>query len=135
MRAVLDPNVLVSALLSPRGTPGGIIRAWNDGRFDLVVSAALLDELGRVLAYPKLRKRVSEDESRRYLDRLARDGEVTVDPAEPPKLRSDDPDDDYLIALAEQSRAAIVSGDKHLLVLADRIPVFSPRDWLDRIPG
>lgn len=135
MRAVLDPNVLVSAVLSPRGSPGLIVRAWHDGRFDLVVSAALLDELSRVLAYPKLRKRVSEDEARRYLDRLARDGDMVEDPSRRPAVRSDDPDDDYLIALADDTRAAIVSGDHHLLDLGDRIPVFSPREWLDRIPG
>lgn len=135
MRAVLDPNVLVSAVLSPRGAPGSILRAWHDGRFDMVVSPALLEELERVLAYPKLRKRVSEAEARRYLDRLARDGETAMDPPGPPKVRSDDPDDDYLIALAQDARAAIVSGDRHLLDLAGRIPVCSPRAWLDRLPG
>lgn len=38
MRAVLDPNVLVSALLSPTGTPARIVLAWAEGRFELVVS-------------------------------------------------------------------------------------------------
>lgn len=55
MRAVLDPNVLVSAVLSPRGAPADVLRAWHDGRFELVVSPHLLDGLERVLAYPKLR--------------------------------------------------------------------------------
>jgi predicted nucleic acid-binding protein len=41
-----------------------------------------------------------------------------------------DPGDDYLIALASSQRAALVSGDKHLLDLAGKIPVFSPREFI-----
>ena len=39
--------------------------------------------------------------------------------------------DDYLIALAESQRAVLVSGGAHLLDLSARIPVRSPRDFLD----
>jgi len=46
-------------------------------------------------------------------------------------VHSRDPDDDYLIALASAHRAALVSGDKHLLALEGEIPVFSPRAFLD----
>jgi predicted nucleic acid-binding protein len=47
-----------------------------------------------------------------------------------PRTLSIDPGDDYLIALACSQRAALVSGDKHLLDLADKIPVFSPREFM-----
>jgi predicted nucleic acid-binding protein len=50
-------------------------------------------------------------------------------------VRSDDPGDDYLIALASAQRAALVSGDKHLLDVSDEIPVFSPRDFLELLVG
>lgn len=46
-------------------------------------------------------------------------------------MRSRDPDDDYLIALASAERAALVSGDRHLLALDHEIPVFSPRAFED----
>jgi predicted nucleic acid-binding protein len=39
--------------------------------------------------------------------------------------------DDYLIALAESQRAVLVSGGAHLLDLSARIPVRSPRDFLE----
>ncbi|MGH2892355.1 MAG: PIN domain-containing protein, partial [Solirubrobacteraceae bacterium] len=45
MRTVVDPNVLVSAAISPAGPPRQIVAAWIDGRFELVISPALLDEL------------------------------------------------------------------------------------------
>ena len=46
-------------------------------------------------------------------------------------VRSADPGDDYLIALASAHRAALVFGDKHLLDVSDDIPVFSLRDFLE----
>ena len=70
MRAVLDPNVLVSALLSPHGTPARLLRLWIDGAYDLVLSGELLDELRRVLAYPKIRSRVSEEQAASFVQLL-----------------------------------------------------------------
>lgn len=45
------------------------------------------------------------------------------------------PDDDYLIALASAQRAALVSGDKHLLGFEGEIPVFSPRTFSGMLAG
>jgi PIN domain len=56
VRAVLDANVLISAILSPRGTPARLLLAWQAGAFDLVVSPALLAILRHTLAYPKLER-------------------------------------------------------------------------------
>ena len=58
MRAVLDANVLISAILSPRGTPARLVLAWQAGAFDLVVSPLLLAEVRHAMAYPKLVRRV-----------------------------------------------------------------------------
>jgi putative PIN family toxin of toxin-antitoxin system len=132
VRAVLDPNILISALLSPSGTPAGVLRAWIHGGFELVMSPRLLEELERALAYPKIRKRVASDEARSFCSWLRSAAEVVEDPGAPPSVRSRDPDDDYLIALAEQQRALLVSGDDHLLELADRIPVFTAAGFLER---
>ena len=126
MRAVLDPNVLVSAVLSRSGTPATLLRAWLEGGYELVVSPALLGEFARVLGYPKIAKRVSPEEARELLDMLRLQAELSQDPDRGPSVRSPDPDDDYLIALAEAATAVIVSGDSDLLGLADQIPVYTP---------
>lgn len=52
--AVLDTNVLVSGFGWPGGPPGRILDHALAGRFLIVTSTPLLDELGRVLQYPKL---------------------------------------------------------------------------------
>jgi len=130
VRAVLDPNVLIFALLSRDGSPARVLRAWLDGAFELVVSSALLAELERALAYPKIRARVEPTEAAQLLELLVRGGQMRADSERPTGIRSPDPGDDYLIALAESARAVIVSGDRHLLGLADRCPVRSPAEFL-----
>lgn len=134
MRAVLDPNVLVSAVLSRGGTPAALLRAWLDGGYEMVVSPALLGELERVLGYPKIAKRVSSAEARELVDMLRLQADLVDDPiddpAGAPSVRSPDPDDDYLIALAQVATALIVSGDSDLQGLADQIPVYTPAAFL-----
>jgi uncharacterized protein len=134
VRAVLDANVVVSALLSPRGVPAELLRAHRAGEFELVVSPALLAELERALGSPKLRRRIAEADAREFVADLARDATQAPDPDRAElSVRSRDPDDDYLVALAARQRCALVSGDADLLALAGRIPVFTPRDFLDLV--
>lgn len=134
MKAVLDANVLISAVLAPAGAPAKVLRLWLDGAYELVVSPRLLAELDRALAYPKLRARVPPHEAGELLELLGRHAEVVPDPRDSPQaVRSSDPGDDYLIALAAAEGAILVSGDAHLLALADELPVLSPAAFLTRI--
>jgi uncharacterized protein len=132
VRIVLDANVLVAALLSPSGTPATLIVRWLAGDYELVVSEHLLEELGRVLAYPKIRTSISEEDADEFVDRVRANAELANDPPKPPP-RSADPGDDYLLALAEAEHALLVSGDKHLLDLAEAFPILTPREFLDTL--
>ena len=130
MRAVLDPNVIISALLSPSGAPARTLVAWQQGEYELVVSPLLLAELERALTYPKLRRRIPAAEAERVVAWLASAAIVGSDPDWPPPLRSADPGDDYLLALAESEHAVLVSGDDHLLSMAADLPIHSPASFL-----
>jgi uncharacterized protein len=131
-RAVLDPGVLVSALITPTGRPAELLLAARAGSFELIVSPHLLDELETVLRRKKFRRYVDLDGVAAYLDLMRRDGHLAADPKTTPPLRCADPDDDYLLALAHSQNAALVSGDSDLLELSDKIPVFSPAEFLAR---
>lgn len=131
MRAVLDPNVVISGALSPSGAPSDVLRSLARGEFELIVPQALMDELKQALAYPKLRRHIGEADAAGLIRWVADSATVVVDPDTEPPVHSRDPDDDYLIGLASAHRAALVSGDKHLLDLEGQIPVFSPRAFLD----
>lgn len=135
MKAVLDPNVLIAALLSPRGTPATLIVRWLAGDFELVVSQQLLEELARVVAYPKIRAKISQDDADAFVELVRSDAELASDPPTPER-RSTDSSDDYLLALAEVEHALLVTGDEHLLGLADAFPIVTPRVFLETLePG
>ncbi|MGH3064336.1 MAG: putative toxin-antitoxin system toxin component, PIN family [Gaiellaceae bacterium] len=134
LRVVLDPGVLVSAVLTAMGPPAQVIDRWRDAEFDLVVSPHLLDELLEVLLRPQFRAFVDESDVRAYVEALRGEALVVPDVEDPPAV-TPDPDDDYLVALAIAGRAdLIVSGDAHLTSLTDPpVPVLRPRELLDEL--
>jgi uncharacterized protein len=129
-RAVLDPGVLVSALITPTGTAAKLLSAAREGNFDLLVSGLLLEELEVVLRRDKFRSYLDLDEVSAGIRLLLDEGQMVEDPESDPPVRCVDPNDDYLIALAHQEKAALVSGDRGLLELAREIPVFAPGEFL-----
>lgn len=132
LRVVCDPNVLISARLSPRGAPAQILKEWTEDRLELIVSPLLLAELGGVLERPKFRRWLTVEEARAFVDAL-RTGAVVVH--DPPALPGVTPDhkDDYLVALARAADAdRLISGDPHLTDLpAADPPVLTPRAFVD----
>ncbi len=133
MRAVLDVNLLISAILSPTGTPARLLLAWQAGAFELIVSPALLDELRRAVTYPKLRRLVPASEGEAFVGWIAEAATLASDPGGPPPIDSPDPGDAYLLALAAAQDAVLVSGDRHLLGLADGFPVRTPASFLSML--
>jgi putative PIN family toxin of toxin-antitoxin system len=129
-RAVLDPGVLVSALITPSGTPAKLLAKAHRGELELIVSPVLLAALEGVLRQEKFRRYVGLDAVSDYLALLRRLAVLTADPVGPPPLRSPDPDDDYLIALAHSSSAILVSGDSDLLDMSGGAPICAPADLL-----
>jgi putative PIN family toxin of toxin-antitoxin system len=133
-RAVLDPGVLVSALLSPSGTPAALYLAAMTGEFELVVCPHLLNELLEVLGREKLRRYVLPEEAAAFAVALRRVGRFQPDPEIEPGV-TPDPDDDYLVALARAAGAhAIVSGDRRLVELKGVSPrIVTPARFLLRL--
>lgn len=129
---MIDPGVLIAALLSPTGAPGLIFRRWLQGEIEIVTSPQLLAELKRVLERPKFRPYVSTADARDFISLLRR-GTVPGEDHSPTAPLSLDPGDDYLIGLARAVGVRfLVSGDRHLLdaKLADPT-VLTPRQLID----
>jgi putative PIN family toxin of toxin-antitoxin system len=130
-RAVLDTNVLVSALISPGGPSAALLLELRAGAFELVVSPILLAELGEVLGRPKFRPYVTAAEATAYMELIRHEATIHDDPPPGEDPLSADPDDEYLLDLARAAAAdVLVSGDSHLLVLRDVVPVMSPAEFL-----
>jgi uncharacterized protein len=135
IRVVIDPGVYVSAFISPRrAAPGLVVEALLDGDIDALVSPLLMAELARVLGRDKFERAASDGRAEAFVALIAERGIRVEDPAPTPGA-TDDPDDDYLVALAQaQSAEAIISGDRHLLSIAlDDLAVWTPRALVDRL--
>jgi putative PIN family toxin of toxin-antitoxin system len=116
MHLVIDTNVLLSALMSPVSPSAQVLALWRSRKFDLLTSDEQLDEIVRVTRYPKIRARLSPALAGRLVNRM-RDLAIVVEKL-PKVTRSPDPDDNYLLALAEAGDAQLlVTGDKPLLAL------------------
>lgn len=111
MRIILDTNIIVSALVSSGGPADAILRAGLAGRFDLVIHHMHLNELRDVTRRAKFRGQLRPSTVGKLVNAMAMG--PWLDVKLPNVLRSPDPNDDWLLALAEAASADIlVTGDK-----------------------
>lgn len=111
MRVILDTNVLVSALLTPDGVPARLLDAWFEGRYELLTSESQLEELRQVTRHPRVRRFIGPaiagglvNDLRHFAELLTELPDVDV---------SEDPADNFLLAMAEAGRADyLATGDK-----------------------
>lgn len=134
MKIVLDTNVFVSGVFFS-GPPYQILKAWRDGKVQLVISQEILEEyqrVGEILAY-----QFPGVDLGPILELLTVKAELTQVPSLPGPV-CDDPDDDKFLACALASNSeVIISGDKHLLKVSGYcgINVLRPRKFLDDFLG
>lgn len=136
LRVVVDTNVLVSALISPHGAAARLLA--HPVPYTLVTSAEILDELARVLTYPRLARRYQLTPARiqGYLATLATGAVIIAldgDQRAATRGASPDPDDDKFLACALAAAAdVVVSRDIHLrgLVTYADIPILTPETLL-----
>jgi uncharacterized protein len=111
VRVILDTDVVLSALIRRDSAPGQILEAWLEDRFVLLTHPLLLDELRTLTRRPQIRALIRPAEAGRLVNQIRALAEpVTRLPA---TRRSNDPADDFLLAMAESGQADyLVTGDK-----------------------
>lgn len=145
-RAVLDTNVVLSALLFRQGRLSALRSAWQSGVFVPVVSRQTLEELSRVLAYPKFRLTTADVSSvvesyLPYVEAHVSSGVRQPLPNIIPVCR--DPKDQMFLELAHSAAVDyLVTGDEDLLALnasdtaTGTCKIVTPVDFLSALaPG
>lgn len=133
MRAVVDTNILVRAVIRPHGTVGPVLLRLRHGEYTLLYARPLLEELVDVLNRPRIRDkyRLTDLDIQTVIGLILLRGEG-VAPTE--RIRAcRDPKDDKFLEVAVAGRAdLIVSGDQDLLTLHPygEIPIVGPRAFL-----
>ena len=132
-RAVLDTNVFVSGLISPKGRPAAFLSAFRSKQFILASSPPINEEIIEVLNRPHIRERYGLGD--RIFDVsfiLWELAEVVIDFPEVKVCR--DPDDDKFLATAVAGGADyLVTGDVADLLRLHRykdVTIVSPREFV-----
>lgn len=128
MRAVVDTNVWISAVLNPTGAPAAVRLALQRQQFTLVTSEPLLTEVALVLARPRFAQRygVTPADIADLVALLRERAEVV--PVTGAVHLCRDPDDDVVIETALNGRAdAVVSRDDDLKAASDVAAILSER--------
>jgi uncharacterized protein len=116
VRVIHDTNILVSALSSEHGVPAQLLNAWTDKAFILVTSAMQIAEFTAVTRRPVVRPLLTPAVVGRFSNDLHRF--ATVLDQLPTVDRSPDPNDNFLLAMAE-------AGAAHYLVTVDKRDVLA----------
>lgn len=139
LRVVLDTNVLLSGIAFPGSIPGKIMSAWRLGSLEVVLSDFIIEELRRVLPRLGHRHGLTSAEIDDLLDILSIQAEILTPHVPDEQLLRDTNDLPVLGTLLAAVRAGnidyLLTGDKDLLVLADRYPIISPADFWARHGG
>jgi len=133
IRAVVDTNILIRALIRPQGTVGPVLTHLRDGRYTLLYADPLLDELVAKLALPRIRGKyhLNDEDVETVLAFILLRGELVVPQRRITVCR--DPKDDIVLEVAVAGQADfIVTGDNDLLVLHpfEGIPIVGSAEFL-----
>jgi uncharacterized protein len=117
VRIILDTNIIVSGLISEQGAPAQLLNSWTDKAFTLVTSTTQIAEIRSVTHRPSGRPLITPAHVGRFVNDLHRF--ATVLDRLPAVHRSRDPNENFLLAMAEAGKADfLVTGDKRdVLVL------------------
>jgi putative PIN family toxin of toxin-antitoxin system len=136
VRAVVDTNVLVSALILPCSRVGPVLFRLRNGEYTLLYAQPLLEELVDVLNRPRIRRkyRLTNADIEAVVGLILLRGEAMT-----PQRRiiaCHDPEDNMFLEVAMAGQAdVIVSGDDDLLVLHpfEGIPILTPVGFLQML--
>ncbi len=129
IRAVIDTNVLVSAMLSGNGPPGTILGLALRGLVMPVFNAPILAEYDRVWHRPRFGFAIAE--IRLIIDTIEGIGLETQDGAWPEAIPDRD-DEKFLVAAAAGDALLITGNLRDFPAPARRhVTVMSPRQFLD----
>src|SRR5215470_6668434 len=129
LRAVVETNVFVSAFLHPNRPLYHVIRQAALGRYCLLLSPALMSELGSVMTREL---GYTEQEKLERLKPLVKSAEIIL-PRITLHVIQEDPADNRVLECAVAGKAdVIVSGDRHLRGLRSyqSIPIVRPIEFL-----
>src|SRR5262245_37008885 len=108
MRAVIDTNILVRALIKPQGTVGPVLHRLRDRAYILLYSEPLLAELLDVLNRPRIRSKyhLRDEDIATVLALILLRGDAVIPDRHVTVCR--DPKDNQVLEVASAGRADVI---------------------------
>ena len=137
MRALLDANIFISYLLSPKKDSPvvQVMEALFAAKFVLLLPSELHDEFSRALIKkPYLKKKITVGQVTKLVNSLSILAEAVPPITEKIPETARDPKDNYLPAYALVSEADyLVTGDDDLLTLkkVGQVQIINPREFVE----
>ena len=127
-----DTNVMISAL-GWNGNERRVIELGLSGKIQLCLSLEILNELQRVMDYPKFK--FTEEQKKEFLSEILEVAIIHEIVNHEKVITADDADNIFLDAALAADAQVIVSGDRHLLNLGEfkGIRILSARDFLKEL--
>jgi hypothetical protein len=118
IKAILDTNILISILLKKTLTKE-FLKILEEQRVEFYTSEEILNELARVLSYPKIESVLKKSgiDKKLGLEVLLKNLRVVKPKMKIDLVKEDPSDNKFLECAAEVKAEYVVSGDKHLLKL------------------
>lgn len=139
MKIVLDTNIFISGifisgLFFPKSAAGKLVGECLAGKFELCLSNDLIEEIAKVLTYPKIKKRLklSDLEIENYCALLKFHCHFFETKSIAAKVQKDRNDDHILATLIASEANYLISGDDDLLSLSSSFPIISLKDFTEK---
>jgi len=131
LKVIIDTNVLISGIFF-NGLPFEILRKWQQGKFDLIISPAIFEEYNRVAQ--RLNKRYPDINIYpilRFIKNHSKSAHISKTVS---NVCADPQDDKFFECAVNSDCTIIISGDKHLLDVSGvmNIDVLKPKEFIDR---
>lgn len=132
--AVLDTNVLASGTVSVANAPGQILDAWHARKFELVISAHIIDELTRTFKKPYFKNQLTKQAVNNFIDLLQNEAFFTPITVQVQGVATHPEDDLVISAAISGSVDYLVTGDQPLLRKVGNsyrgVAFITPKDFL-----
>ena len=125
---VLDTNIVLDVFVFNDAAAKPVKAALEAGELDWIATQPMRDELARVLAYPQIVPRLdfyqlSASDVLAAFDRHVR----LIEVAAKARLSCSDPDDQKFIDLAVAQQTLLLSKDRHVLSMKNRLIAYGVR--------
>jgi uncharacterized protein len=136
IRVVIDSSVLIRYLLKPsRATRELIEQTWLEEKIEVVTAPELMYELADVLARPKIRRFVIQDEATALIEALTLRATILPPLGPVPSYTRDSKDDKFVACAMLADAQYLITYDENLLVLGEvaTVEILTPETFECRL--